>query len=645
MVDKNYGSQEFTKAVPNAVNVVHVRTLKDIPERVVANLSSSVGINGNLDTRFTTSSNHGLSTGEFTVLRDITGTPIASNGFHKVVKVSDTVFDVIPLAFVASSTTGTSRRALAANVKYVIADRITTALGFTIGDDSNSGIRSDNFEPGIGIRYTGTGNLFESTNFRSLELIKIRIDTDASFGNTKGTVFDMTGNVSPQINPVLTLQTCLLTGWDSMGTETDLIHLERDCIFLVYAGGFTQTRVLSQVHNFSWESLLPSAPALVLYTKKGQSLFQGANSFTKGLVNVAANQFIFDISPDIGIEDATTTPLLIATTNKRGAGDYFKPGTTGSISGYLAHVDNGTIASVINAGGIAEFNETAHGLQVGQKVTIAGYVTNTTYNGTFTVSSASANEFELKTAEEVELAFTGTETTGTYASSVTTVTAITTGLADGDPIIIENTIGYSNFGLGYAVFARTGSEFKINRVFQTDEPVGEWNKGSLTETDERLFVDSNVATRHSQIIGGYFVDDNTTATTITTQNVFQDVVYDATKVKEITTNERTRLITATNGEVENRAVTPFDGKVGVVFSATAAGSNPKKYKFRITKDGAAMPDAVEIQIEIKQTATVGGIIVPTRLIQTQKVKLQVKNIDGTEAITIDHIGSFIMSEG
>lgn len=638
----NIGIAEFDKAVPNAFNVVHVkRGLLDIPERVVANISAAALVTGG--TQFTTSTPHGLSTGEWTVLQGITAQP-TYNGFFQVVMVSNTIFNVIGLTFVATVNDGTSSRALADDIKYVVSSRIPTATGFTIGDGSRSAVTSNNFEPNIGIRYTGVGNLFESVNFGSLELVNLRIDTDATGQTgTKGKVFDMTGNPSPQTNPVLTLTRCLFTRWDSLGEETDLIHIENDCTYLFYKGGFTQTRVLSQVHNYAWEGIVPGA--LVLYTKKGQTLFQGANSFTKGLVNVQADQYLFDISPDIGIAETEITPILIDTTNKRGLGDYFKPGLTGNITGFAAQLNSGGIDSVTNQGGIAQFEAIAHGMQVGQIVEISDFVSNLTYNGLFEVGVATANAFQVIKIEGDLIAFTGTETVGGFASPVTIVTAPSHGLSQFTTLIIQNTIGYSDFGLGYQIFGTTTNAFLINHEFDTlsGDTTGIWNTGSLTQEDERVFADGNTFLENTTTAGGFFTSpSNGTATPIALADTPVNLLFDAATINEISTTERTRLVVKTDGEIEIRSKEPFNGFLNVsLFGTNAAGAN-RTYHFTATKNEGPMTNLVSGRIDIGSGGSGGSLIIPVEGILKDKIHLQVEGIGHNTDITITDISAVLV---
>jgi len=659
MVDQTYGSDRFESARQNITEYVDVRTIKDIPERNTANLSSSVGLNGDADTKFTTATPHGLNDGDFTTILEVTGVSAAYNGFHLIKKDSDTEFTVVGLAFVGVLSDGKSERSLANNTRYLLRNTITTALGFRIGAGSKTEIFSDTFTPDSGIVFSAvSATLFEATDFRNLTLTNLRIVTDAIPPAIKNTVFSVIGNVQPFINPAITLDKCLFTGWNSMGTEVDLIHREISCIYLAYGAGYTQTRVLTNATDYAWEGLVP-AP-LVLYTKLGQSLFQGANAFKGGIVNVGAGQSVFDISADIGIEDvvppAAPDPMIIANTNKRGAGNYFKLGTNELITSFADASEDGPINAVSDVGGLAEFTTSAsNGMKIGTKVVHTGFA-SAGYNGKFEITlTPTTSTYQVKSVlgAQVPLAFIAADTSGAFdADVVVCSTNDTTGLdetplGNGTPIVILATINYSDFGKGFKIFdLLMNTSFRINAPFVAETTLGsDWKSGSINEIDERVMAVANIAAKPSKTIGGYFVDDNLTATTIAVANTFQDVAYDPNLSAEVSTTERTRVLNFVNGEVENRAVTPFNGTVTISFSAFKSGSE-RVYKFSIVKNGNPLPDLVESIISIKTAETTAFISVPVRLVQNDKIKLQVKSAAGeTDSITISHVNSFLMMEG
>lgn len=79
------------------------------------------------------------------------------------------------------------------------------------------------------------------------------------------------------------------------------------------------------------------------------------------------------------------------------------------------------ITSVSDVGGQASFNHAGTLLVVGQEVRITGFVSETTYNGSFIVTAASAGDFE------VGLTFTGTEATGDFELLVARVRSLLAG--------------------------------------------------------------------------------------------------------------------------------------------------------------------------------------------------------------------------
>lgn len=106
-------------------------------------------------------------------------------------------------------------------------------------------------------------------------------------------------------------------------------------------------------------------------------------------------------------------------------------------------ISSTAITSVTDSGGIASFVHAGTSPSLGQEVTISGFVTETTYNATGTVTATSATTFEVST-----IAFTATDTgdfVGASAFSISSVTFGTNETNGSFAILLTLISGNANF--------------------------------------------------------------------------------------------------------------------------------------------------------------------------------------------------------
>jgi hypothetical protein len=115
-----------------------------------------------------------------------------------------------------------------------------------------------------------------------------------------------------------------------------------------------------------------------------------------------------------------------------------------SVSSVEPEIFSTGISSVTDNGGIAVFNHSGTSPQLGQEVTISGYITNTAYNTTGTVTARTASNFEISA-----IAFGTDEAVGSYVGQASfTISSITFGTSETVGFfasILTNILGNANF--------------------------------------------------------------------------------------------------------------------------------------------------------------------------------------------------------
>jgi hypothetical protein len=207
-----------------------------------------------------------------------------------------------------------------------------------------------------------------------------------------------------------------------------------------------------------------------------------------------------------------------------------------------------------------------------------------------------------------------------------TVTSATHGLSNGQTILITGTQDYDG---GYTISNVATNTFEITATFVTTE-TGTWDIGSLTEKDPRMNLRGNPGQKDSQVIGSFNVVDNTTATTITTQDEWTNVNFNAL-ASESSNIERFKLTNTTTGELEYEGVEDFSGEFIVTISAQSAGAT-QEFWWRLVKNGSPFSDSI---VAARSTAGATGSItlsVPVTLTNGDKIRMQVLNHEGTSNI-------------
>ena len=280
-----------------------------------------------------------------------------------------------------------------------------------------------------------------------------------------------------------------------------------------------------------------------------------------------ANSSFFNVDP-------TNTKSLYANNNViSGLGTFFNVGISGT---FTAVADTGitaeTITSVTDQGGIAEFNHGGAPIFLNQRVTIADFVTNTTYNDTFIVTSAGPGVFQ------VGIAFTGTEASvGNYSSNTVRMTEVGTALSNGDTVTIDTDLSTDYDGGSY-VFDVDTNDFQINIPGNDTFSVtrtGLWTTDSLDETSPNIEAVANTGVGDSTVTGFAFMNGNV-ATTAVTDGVY--TVLDLTGLVAKADDEGMKLVDNVEGVYEYTHDTDCPCDVTITIWATKSGSTGN-YRF------------------------------------------------------------------
>jgi len=609
-------------------STIFVDKASDIPERVASTIDT-VTDNGSGKTRFTTTGNHNLKNKDaITVLNPSVA---AYGGFHnEITKISDTVFDIETLTFTIDST-GTVERTLK-DGNYRIRTLITTGIGYRLpGNGNHATITADFFTREIGFILTADIPFLKGEDFLLTTIQNIRIDTDNPFGVRKGSLLEVTGNPSPFVNPSVNLFSNVFTGFKKMGVESDLIHQEVGNVYLFCEDGYVQTGVLTNSTNLAWESLAPPVGGTI-YTKKGQSLFQGANSIKGAVVSLQAGESFFNISPDIGIEDPIQPPILIGLNNTRGPGDSFKPGAFGNITSYADALKSGSVTATADVGGVAEFTSVAHGMNDGQKPTQSTFA-ESTYNVRGVVFNKTNDTYQLKDPITlVPIAFVASPGTGSFNAPATRIeTSAAHGQSNGTPVKVEKTINNSTSD---AMFNVAATFFETNKAFTVDDGAnGTWNVGSLDQTDIRVKSGINASIPDTVPEGISRVNGNTTSHTpgATFGTVLLGTAGNAAKdgkknVQFIVTDELT-------GKMKYFGKEELAGSLSVSITATSAGGS-QIFRFTVFKNGVVMDDEDEAAQSIGNDTANISFSTKINLVEGDELELRDLREAGSSSLTI-----------
>jgi len=495
--------------------------------------------------------------------------------------------------------------------KYIFKRPITTALRFYIGAGQTVTITFADSR-GQYLTYTGTNILFTIENASSVTF------TDFNFLLTGNNSTFLSSSAVSLLNMQIGQVAFTGTGSKIATIANTNILTQRFLIFTGYESGISFDHISTLLYDqvFMLGNLNGTTPLLDLCSNSGDYITVSNCNITTG-----PSESFLDICPII------TTPINIIASPDRGTGEFFKSGTTGAITAFADASTGSTAMTVTNASGIAQFNDIAHGLNVGETVTHTG-CSNSVYNGEFAVTAATSDTYQ------VGVAYVGNDS-GNYSTTTCLVTSASHGLANDTDIYIFDTV---NFGGGYTVFnAQTNTfEISLGKAFPGTE-TGTWDTSSLDTRNPYVNSRDNGFQRDSKPTGSIVVGGNTATTTITGAGSPSDLNLGGLAVVA-GSNEHWTVINSTTGEMRYDGITPLGVTVSGFILAETTAAAAKNYSFSFLRKPAGgvyaalpAPDNVDIDVEIKTTAEQTTLDWAFVVNPADTVKIQVtNNTDGSD---------------
>ena len=153
---------------------------------------------------------------------------------------------------------------------------------------------------------------------------------------------------------------------------------------------------------------------------------------------------------------------------------------------------------------------------------------------------------------------------------------------------------------------------------------------AMPETPKSEGVDS------LNVIGSVIVNNNSTATVISTIDTFTDLNLNALAF-EGDANTQFTLTSTTTGESRYDGLETRRFSINGGLSAFSSGGGAQEFHFRVVVNGSVTPDAAEIAVSL--SGDVGAVPLPFSFIlaPTDLVRLQVENTDGTTNVTVSQL--------
>ncbi|KKN03306.1 hypothetical protein LCGC14_1108990 [marine sediment metagenome] len=469
---------------------------------------------------------------------------------------------------------------------------------------------------------TGLGN--NTVRFLSWGGVTVLMfGNDATFMNIKGSMgFDFSAVVF--IGTGGTIGT--VTGVDTGATTTSRFFIKASSIINYKNGLILDSAAEIRIGPAAFKSTTDSTDATIKTIGSKGAIF----TLDKTTITLnSASACAFDIDPTM------TTNTQINSTFIGDLGDYFKVGTTGSITTISDNVGSSATVDSVSVGtdsiGTKFTLLFTRDYKEGQIVIHTGF-TDSNYNGTFTITKiTSTTEYEISS-----ITFTATDTGNSRLKEILATTSGVHGLSVGDTLSIIDTVDYN---AGYHVISTPQTtNFVVSAIFINTE-TGTFDTGSLTEASKYIDVQSSGSQKDSKSEAFGRVNGNSTATTIT------DGTYAAINVTGFTDNAVTSRFVLTNasaGIYRYDGLNPISGRFVPNISATKTGSTAN-YRFALSIDGAIPVFATaEYQpMEVKTTKVTIPVIFPFTLTPGQTIQLMVAG-DGTgDTLTITDLSNSI----
>ncbi|MCP4612094.1 MAG: hypothetical protein GY845_25635 [Planctomycetes bacterium] len=515
------------------------------------------------------------------------------------------------------------------NTTFVFHNNVTTLVRFVLTDNATLYFVSP---PQADYNFAGTGTLFSGTGAINISDITFVAYAGGTFmelvsNNDKEIVLtrvlvggfklgSITKDTDNSRGPAFTMQNVRFFGWNTTLVLTDLILLAAD--------NFTAFQPNEVPRNIPCINIKTTVPWIA--PQFSLQRVQGSLIGTETLLEV-----------DSGI--STNTRVQITNSPILGDNLFETASTATGIFTAVADASKSAeaITSVIDSGGEARFAIAASGatVEVGQWVVHSGFTTNTDYNGNFIVTATTGHTYHVSPygAGGDAVAF-GSNETGTLNTDSVEITDASHGLSEGDSLYIytNDAIDYDD---GYQVLSgETTDTFRINAVW-TQTRTGTWSNGGLNHKNPHVLANNNPGFPDSKYIGSAHVNSNSTATTIISVAVWEDLNLNNGAV-ESSNNERWKLIDPDIGKIVYSGKEPFSGNL--VASITGLGqSGQDDYEFRAIVNGLPISDGIVAGTSTNANVRNIFLTAPIEVVNGDTCRGQIRNTSGTDNFTITEI--------
>lgn len=431
--------------------------------------------------------------------------------------------------------------------------------------------------------YSGTGDFISSSGVLRAIAIRLVSSSTATLLNITGAGLALT---------VVAIEDSAIVGWDNLGSVSDGTILLFVTRFQGNTSGFTFTNCNLRFGTLGAFNNSASTPFFTVFSPDVNTLGTIAGIFGTNSTSI--------MRIDPGVRDGTR---MIFSDSAFSGTTFFE--TTGGATGTFtavatAAVSATAITSVTDSSGAAQFNFTVGPtLFVHQEVIVSGFVTNTSYNGTFIIVTVAAGSFT------VSLVNFGTDETGSFLSDSVTLTDTATTLSDGDTLTID-TDDATDYDGGATVYNQLTNTFQVNRTF-TVTKTGTWDTNGIDQTDPKILsfgVSNFVDSKYSACA---HVNDNSTVNGAIVNNTFTDMVFGTvgSALIESSTIERWKLIDEINGTFEYFGNEPFDGQITFDFTVQSSGGTVDfRFKWQISTDGGS--SFIDLTDNVESLVSVGS---------------------------------------
>ena len=449
------------------------------------------------------------------------------------------------------------------------------------------------------------------------------VDIGNSSAGLVTTLFDLVGNSS---NSVFASVFTAFAGFKRLGNTVDMLHQQDEPFLIDNLGGFV-LRTSSGIEQTHIYSAFRMRSAVALPTiEKPLLAFEG----TPEAVIINGGHFTLKSGDDIlYLDNALSSSVEIVGNAYKGTtkGNFFQASKAIAITTQVA--DDIAIASfkdsTVKSG--VETSIVFSAIQdfvIGQEILVAG-ATQANLNALHVITNVSDDQKEF----DVSIVFV-TDSTATLKMVKHTVASPNPFVRDATIVITDT----SNNGT-FKILRETDTTFNTPTAFTAGDLIGTATTTPQNEDTIGVKTLSNGAQKDSASIGSFTALGNSTATVISTINVWVDLNLNASAVST-SSNAKWTLTNTTTGEMRSDDVNQKHGNMAASISASSAGGS-QEFEFRVVINGSPISDGIVASVEIGSDTIAVPLIVPTTVDQNDLVRIQVRNIDGTSNIVIKNI--------